>query len=227
MPSSTDLIRTLEDLGMPLQDVNMWWQYLELTNSAIQNIPSDGDLVVETLTTKYGQPMFKAAETKIGNAGQQVSAFTWTVPSDGSHLEIRVSCASERSADVSVLGMRFNGDTGSNYERQFDIGLGSVPTSANSGNQTHIPVFSPVGDDADANSASPCVIFINNYNNSTLHTGVNIIAGRPDGSAPTSSLSGTIHGWWKNTAAIRTITLFDVNDEKWVVGSNFSLYVLP
>lgn len=227
MPNSRDLIRTLENLDMSPQDVNLWREYLVQNDTVMQRFGAGEELDVGILRTKYGQPMYKAAETKISNAGQQVATLTWAVPSDGTHLMVMLNASTTRTgAPASSTAIQFNEDTASNYEWQYDIGIGGAQVSANSGNVAFIGVIDIAADNAPANTSGSAVIFIPGYNSSLFKNAL-CLTGRVDTSTPIGSVSETIYGWWKSTAKIRTVTIFDVNSSNYGIGSEFSLHIIP
>lgn len=226
MPTHKDLVRTLEDLDMPHQDVMLWKKYLA-KNDVVQKAFGGGDtLNIGRVNTKRKQWMYKAAETKIGNAGQQISTFTWTVPADGTHLMIMMNAGTDHAGTNSKTSMRFNGDTGSNYEYQGDAGLGAVESASNSGNIANLLLIDIPGTGAPANTSGGAVIFIPHYNSDLFKT-AHMLLGSVDTADPLPSYVAHIYGWWKDTSKIKTITIYDENGSDWSVGSVFSLYVIP
>ncbi len=227
MPTGPEIAELLMPAGLTpseRQNTRDWFSRQDSVNSQFSG---GNELEVDILKTKYGQSMFRAAQTKIANAAQQVSSFTWTIPSEGTHLEIRIDCASERTNLTSPLSLRFNGDSGANYAAQADFSKGGTPEGETLVNRNQADIISIVGDDAVANSTSSVYIVINNYGNTNLHKGILTLSGIPGGSAPTDAVALNSFAWWKSTDAIRTITILDTLGENWTVGSIFSLYVLP
>ena len=169
--------------------------------------------------------MFKATELII-SADTVTDTLTWTIPPDGTHLMIMINAGSERSAAVSGLQMRFNGDTGGNYGYQADLGNHETPTSTQAQAQTSMFLSSLAGDDNPLSSTNTVIVFVPSYNNDVLEKMPIMLAGK---SASDGSVSSVLMGmnYWNDTSAIRTITLFDENSEDWVVGSVFSLHVIP
>lgn len=118
------------------------------------------------------------------------------------------------------LGMRLNGDTGTNYSSQRLIANGSTVTSSSSTNQSYIaiePNYSPT-------STLPALATIDlfSYTNNTFKTVLTTGNSDINGSGGLSRRAGN----WRSTSAVNSITLYDVTSTSnyFTSGSTITLY---
>lgn len=225
MPIGGDLVRTLEDLGMPPEDLQEWDRWLAQVDGRMKDTSPTSHLKVGMIETDYGLPQLKVAE-RIIKTGESLSTFTWTVPSYGTNLFLMINAGSQKSALPSTLCMRFNGDTGNNYGYQAMLGNHETPAATQLTGESKMNLSSLNGDDNALSSANAVIVWVPNYNNIVLEKMALNLAGRSTADNAVSS-TGTVMNYWTDTSAIRTITLFDINSEDWTIGSMFSLYVIP
>ena len=111
--------------------------------------------------------------------------------------------------------MRFNGDTGSNYSFTNLRGNGLSTGSNRYTSQTfmYIDIATTL-----ASEIHTKIIQINNYSNTTTYKTALI----RDSAATAEALVGA--GLWRDTAAITSITITNVNAYNWNVGTMFTLY---
>jgi hypothetical protein len=114
-----------------------------------------------------------------------------------------------------TIGVRFNGDTGSNYSFTYMRGNGSTATSSRSANTTNMEFIVPVDSDTDRGAA---IIQIQNYSNTTTNKTELFRNGWG-----TSELYASVQ-LWRNTAAINSITFLVAGSGNMPVGSIFTLY---
>lgn len=114
-------------------------------------------------------------------------------------------------------GIRFNGDTGSNYSRTVLYGSGSSTVSFRESNQTRI--FQSAGS-TTANQFNVIRYNIMNYSNSTTYK---TVINRNDDVSDVTSVTA---GLWRNTNAITSITItpYDDNATGFAAGCTFTLY---
>ncbi len=139
------------------------------------------------------------------------------------HLQIRYSGRTDRSGigTTADLRMRFNGDTGSNYNAHVLGGNGSVVESSYYSSSTidYIGIWWIEGSTSPANSYGAGVIDILDAFETTKNKTIRNIAGNSGRVAMTS-------GAWTNTQAISSIYLAPNTSGSFVSGSRFSLYGL-
>lgn len=142
-----------------------------------------------------------------------------------SHLEIRFSGRSTEAATATDVMLRFNADTGNNYDRELLRGAGTTAAASEDIGQTHALIATLAGASATSGLTGSGTIVIPNYRDTNLHktaTSFNV-------HKSSNSSSGTgIRCWgaaWRNTAAITSITLA-LTSGNYAAGTKFSLYGL-
>jgi hypothetical protein len=116
------------------------------------------------------------------------------------------------TASIYNWGMRFNGDTGSNYSRTIMFGTSSSAGSSRLSNSTSINTGFLT------TNGAPNIINIQNYSNTTTYK-TSIQRG---GDASDSTSTGV--GIWRSTAAINSITMFSDGGSFIAAGTTFTLY---
>lgn len=123
-----------------------------------------------------------------------------------------VMVASLSSSGTTYSGIRFNGDTASNYSLTDIYGTGSGVVSSRQANITG-------GGSGDTSGSGTVLIYqINDYANTTTYkTTIS-----RNGSPSTNVVASTC--LWRSTAAINSITIYTGTADNWVTGSTFELY---
>jgi hypothetical protein len=148
----------------------------------------------------------------VGSGGQASVTFS-SIPSTYTHLQIR---AIARTSSAGYGRLRFNGDTGSNYNRHAVYGTGSAAAStaaSDAGYWGDIP--------NTASMFQGTVIDILDYTNTNKNTTVRCLTGYDTNGA------GVIQLWsslWRNTAAVTSVTLDDFFASNLQEYSSFALY---
>jgi len=143
--------------------------------------------------------------------GATASSYTFSsIPSTYSDLVLIATI--NGFASQTECGLRFNGDSGSNYSRTYLVGDGSVAFSGRSSNATNITIS------ANTTSLEMFTVSIMNYSNATTYKSV---VSRSD-SAPTAVKTTT--GLWRNTAAINSLSIVRTGAVDLPAGSTFTLY---
>jgi hypothetical protein len=139
------------------------------------------------------------------------SSYTFSsITSAYTYLVLVISGISTTS--IYNWGMRFNGDTASNYSRTIFFGTGSSAGSSRLSNSTNINTGFLT------TNGAPNIINIQNYSNTTTYK-TSIQRG---GDASDSTSAGV--GLWRNTAAINSITMFSDGGSFIAAGTTFTLY---
>lgn len=140
--------------------------------------------------------------------GSSASITFSSVPQTYKHLQIRgIGQASNGTNDEGAIGIRLNGDTGSNYTR-------SIVSATASGVGSSIilsTVHAQTGDGAfltTGNTVGSSIIEILNYTDSSVYTSVRGI-GAVDRNGAGAITMGS--GLWLNNAAITSVTVFQQN----------------
>ena len=172
----------------------------------------------------FGIPTVTIAKTELG-AGEEANDVTLTVDTStlsftAKHLFLRVSAAHD-SKDSSGY-IRFNGDTGSNYNSQYQGNYGTTENAGVSTSSTSGFIFN-IDDDTAKNEYGGGEWLIPDAFNTTTYK--NWIG--QGGSFPTGSANGLYYvaGHWASTAAITSVTFRAHEASGWEAGSYFELCV--
>ena len=130
------------------------------------------------------------------------------------HLVVRINSKCESSQPSN--GIRFNGDSGSNYNRVHVQGSGSTPSAGVSGSSDKIHAGQ---NESGTNEFGATEILIPDAFSTRSHKSTISLNGATEDSAQ------TIGGRWANTAAITSVTIF-TSGVHYSVGSTFELCVV-
>jgi hypothetical protein len=165
---------------------------------------------------------YELIETQILGSNQASVVFSslGTYSSTYKHLQIRATVRDNRSGfPGSILYIRMNGDTGSNYAAHQLRGTGSAVESYSQGTPTASPFVSEtVGPTGTANAYAGVVIDLLDVYSTTKNKTYRALGGF----AQSINIINIGSGMRMNTEAISSITLFGAGDL--VTGSRFSLY---
>lgn len=182
---------------------------------------------LSTLSLKNGLPksnniwdgttgFFESIATVNVPSGGQASIEFTSIPSDYTHLQIRVLGRSNRALFTDATNMQFNSDTGSNYASHYFYGEGSVVYAGGSASQTNIQFYRISGTGANqANGFGACIVDILDYKNSNKYKTVRVLGGYDDNGQGQIWFSS---GLWQSTNAITSIKVVPA------VGTLFSQY---
>lgn len=131
----------------------------------------------------------------------------------GSYTDLILVMNTTPSNVTSFIGMRFNGDTGSNYSATRLYGNGTSATSDRNTNGTSAQVGT-----VRESGINTTICNINNYSNST--TNKTIISR----DSVVDFRVGALVSLWRSTAAITSITLICPDASGFGSGSTFTLY---
>jgi hypothetical protein len=174
---------------------------------------------------------YDSIATATGTGSNTYVEFT-SIPSTYTHLQIRLSGQPNNTAGGggTLIAMRINSDTGSNYTGHVLAGNSSTASSGALGPDNLMYVASiPQGGGASGNTQymyNAAVIDILDYTNTNKYTTVRSLSGwNKNNSALTNDIRLS-SGLWMNTNAVTTIRLY-VNDGlnlSWYTGSTIALY---
>lgn len=128
-----------------------------------------------------------------------------------------IVCNFQNSGTASATRLQVNGDTGANYNGVWMTGTGSAVNSGSESNQTSARLFgASVG---PANTfTNVATLFFEDYSTTDKHKTVLTRYG-----SASTEVQATASRW-ANTAAITSITLFDILGQTYQTGSTFALY---
>lgn len=148
------------------------------------------------------------------------------IPQGYRHLLLMGQARSSVAAENDGLLMRFNGDTGNNYDWQRMTANNATLTGAVGRGVSSIQIGAIEGANSRANSFSPVQIYIYLYAQGSPYEkftmSYNTFFG--DVSADADMFVQLRGGRWRSTAAITSITLLLVTGPNFVAGSGFELY---
>jgi len=140
------------------------------------------------------------------------TAATYTFSSIPATYTDLVMVATLSSSGTTYSGIRFNGDTASNYSLTDIYGTGTGAVSSRQANITG-------GGSGDTSGTGTVLIYqINNYSNTTTYKTTISRNGSPSTNAVASACL------WRSTAAINSVTIYTGTADSWAVGSTFTLY---
>jgi len=161
--------------------------------------------------------------------GSNTASVTLTLPGSASttykHLQIRGMARTSTVTGYTSAGIRFNGDTASNYSAHELVGSGSgSPSSGGAANQTAPNIWRISGGSLNSNIFGSAIIDILDAFDTNKYKTVRCLSGMEGGSGNT--IIQLTSGGWRSTSAISTITFVDASAGNFVTGSRFSLYGL-
>ena len=203
---------------------------------AITKMSNSG--IASTGSEKYndmlaGNPPFipsdyeSIATVNVGAGGTASMSFT-SIPSTYTHLQLRINARStSTSANGIVMGMRFNGDTSSNYSLHYATGYQGIASGVESGaianaNQMYGAVFA-----ADGNATSifgSAFVDILDYKNTNKSKTIRSLTGYDINGSTSGYSSTTLYsGNWRSNSAITSIE-FTLVAGNYAQYSSFALY---
>jgi hypothetical protein len=147
-----------------------------------------------------------------------------SIPAGYAHLELEVYARGDTASTSTSVQLRFNSDTGSNYDRQAMNASGTSPAASETlaGTSAQIGNISAASAPADAFGAVTAKIF--HYAGTADHK-VGLSQSTMKTSTSSSGLQIAHFGFhWRSTSAITSITLLP-GAGNFDVGSRFTLYV--
>lgn len=123
------------------------------------------------------------------------------------HLRLVISGRSDAAANNDNLSLRFNNDSGTNYESQRLFASGSTVSGSRSVNATGLDVALLVGDSAAANTASSLVVDVPDYAGTTFNKSAHSRSLQNPSGSSNNVVMDNYSGIWRSTAAISRVTL--------------------
>lgn len=191
---------------------------------------ASGDVFSESMWDTYikdnlntGIPVLLAEETL---SGTQASIDFASIAQDWSHLSLVGYLRGDTAATSASVAIRFNGDSGSNYDRQYLAGSGATATAVETFGASSAQIGECAAASASANLFSGLVIDIPHYaqpdnNKSAVSAWALKVSTSTGGMA-----AGRIAAFWRSSAAITQVTIFPTAGS-FITGSRLSLYGMP
>lgn len=153
----------------------------------------------------------------------QTSAIEFSsIPQTYSHLQIRVSAASNASGNYSDIYLAMNGIYTTNYNNHRLLGNGSSVLSSNN-TSTQYPVAGKATSTDITNAWGGAVIDIYDYTSTSKRKVYKSLNGNVSGSAGSGPIIELSTGLITNTTAVTSVALYLLTYQ-FLVGSRFSLY---
>jgi hypothetical protein len=199
-------------------------------------VPQPGDLVElawrDDATAHVDHPITTTLTSPPSSAAvddqSPVGVSSITIPQRGQlpigygAIRIRWQGRTTSANGVDNLQMRFNGDTGNNYNYQYLFGLGVATTQASSGTVSATVVGNLAGGTSSAGLVDSGVVDVLNYTNQSFRKQFVALNFRSDGNSYGMGIFGG--EWGVTTDVIRYVTLF-ASAGNFATGSRFTTEV--
>lgn len=165
-----------------------------------------------------------AVETLTAPSGGSASFDFQSIPQTGKALLIDLLIAGEVAATNTALNVRFNNDSGSNYDHERLDGQNTTVVGGAVAGGTSALVAEIPGASITPRACS-VTIRVPGYATTTLDKAFTSVGGYSLSTAQADQGVRTIHGTWRSTAAISRVTLTPASGDI-AEGSTATLYTL-
>ena len=167
------------------------------------------------------------ASTRLTSAAPNITFSS--IPNTFQHLQLRGIVRGTVSSSQQTAAIRFNGDSGGNYNAHTIISKANAPTTYETGPDTMMEFYEIPGGNQAAGIFGPVIIDILNYKSTDKYKVIRVLYGFSNNS---TSVGGTksatisiFSGVWFNTNAITSISLIEQSgNNSYATGTTFSLY---
>ncbi len=157
-------------------------------------------------------------------AANAASATFSNIPQGFRSLILYTSARSTAIATSDNIHLRFNGDSGANYDSQQLFG-NAATASASTSRATSLPVIVLTeGANSRANCFSPGIAFIFDYSRTVEKTAIGLSSAIGDLSADAQLLTIMRSLHWRNSNVVTSIVLVPATGPNFTAGSRFQLY---
>lgn len=203
-----------EELATPGNPVlnrgRLYWKngyWTQLNSNGSENILTGPALIAETILS--------ASTTSVTFTG---------IPQIFRHLVLMSQARTDNAAENDAILMRFNSDTGNNYDIQRLTGS-STTVSALATRATSSVLFNAEGANSRANNFAATEVKLFGYSRTDSEKQVHTYTVHFGDASADTDLQVTIRsGRWRNTTAISSITLLPQTGTNLVSGCRFQLY---
>lgn len=145
------------------------------------------------------------------------------IPASYAHLLLLLDARGDTAATTTAALLRFNNDSGANYDYNQMFSFGAAPTQADSQAQTSMIIGDIVAASGTANRSGSIAATIMNYASATFSKNVVAEAAVPRGTT-TNDLGVEINmGTWRTTSAVDRITILP-GAGNFATGSRLTIY---
>lgn len=165
----------------------------------------------------------------VGTAASITLPSVGSIPGTYSALRLLCMCRGDTAAAFTTTRLRFNADSGANYDSEQDSAAGSSATAFEALNATGADIGESTAASAVAGSVSIMDVSIPFYTNTTFWKSiisVHMLQGQTSGGQAGEIRAKQWVSRWRNTAAITSITILP-GAGNFIAGSSFALYGIP
>jgi len=159
-------------------------------------------------------------------AGGAVASFDTgaIIPAGYAHLRVVLQARGDTAAVGTNLLVRFNNDSGANYDIQYHVGQASAAAAAESFAGTSGYIGSMAAASAPASVSGQAEMIIANYAGTTFQKTYLSQSATKTGTTTGLMFAYHISGFWRSTSAINRITVFPAAGN-FVAGHRMTVYV--
>jgi len=147
-----------------------------------------------------------------------------SIPQGFRNLMLICHARSDAVAELDVMRLRFNGDTGNNYDLSALQGNSATASAGVIRATNNIRIASTEAANSRASSFSPLFALIPSYTLLAEKMAIGLSIAYGDVSADADMFTDYRAGRWRNTSAIVTVNLSPLNGTNFVSGSRFQIY---
>lgn len=162
--------------------------------------------------------------TVLGSSQASVTFDVSTYASTYKHLQIRTAARTNRATATDYMRLRFNSDTGSNYNWHSLLGDGSAVYSEGNAPEFFIEIDRIAAVNSTTNAFGSTVIDFLDVFSSTKYKTIRSFGGVWGANDTTGRRIHLNSGAWRNTAVTTSLTLAPGGGTDFVTGSRFSIY---
>lgn len=147
------------------------------------------------------------------------------IPSGYAHLEIWVYARDDTATNgINGLLVRFNNDSGANYDRQSLVGINATASASASVAQTSMNVGVCVGGGSGANLFGETAIKVAHYAGTANNKVCVVQAAAKSGTTTAELFTAHVAGFWRSNAAITRVTVLPASGN-FAAGTRMTVYV--
>lgn len=167
--------------------------------------------------------MTKALITETVTSGSATNVSFTSIPGTFRDLELRVRGRGTKAATLVDIRLRFNADTGANYDYEVQQANGTGGGNFNGAAQTSGYIGNIAAASATANVSDMLQATIGDYRGTTFQKAALFTASTKVGTAAANMYNDCGSVWWRSTSAITQIDVFP-SANAFVDGTVVSLY---
>jgi hypothetical protein len=170
-------------------------------------------------------PDYELISTTILGSTSSTIDFTGlgTYSSTYKHLQVRAVHRSSSTSGDAEIGMRFNTDSGTNYNWHFMGSIRGGTDNFGDPNFAHMLMYNSQIN-GSTNQFQASIIDILDPYNTTKNTTIRTLTGNMGTTLDFQRKAAVFSGAWRNTASITQFSLVNLGGQLFPIGSRFSIY---